>query len=90
MGSSKERLRVFAIAPSTTSADGISNTNLFADPAVVAALKKEIEKQIAHPNYPQYFVFDWRRQIMLRFPEEAPSGDIKKDLSKLLRASKIR
>ena len=33
---------------------------------------------------------DWRGQIMMYFEVDAPSGDIKKDVKRLLRASKIK
>ena len=33
---------------------------------------------------------DWRGQIMMYFEVDAPPGDIKKDIKRLLRASKIR
>jgi hypothetical protein len=86
MGSSKERLRVFAVAPSAE----VSNEHLLSDVAINNTLKATVEKQIKGINYPQYFVFDWRKQLMMHFQADTPSADIKKDLSKLLRASKIR
>ena len=49
-----------------------------------------VQAAVQGDNTPQYVVVDWRKQLMLRFPADAPPGDIKKDLSKLLRASKIR
>ena len=86
MGSSKDRLRVFAVAPSSK----LSNEHLLSNTKTFNALRAEIGKHVKDVNYPQYFVFDWRKQLMMLFPADSPSTDIKKDLSKLLRASKIR
>ena len=86
MGSSKARLRVFALAPSA----GDVNEHLLSDLVTSNALRKEIAKHVKELNYPRYFVFDWRKQLMMHFAVDTPSADIKKDLSKLLRASKIR
>lgn len=33
---------------------------------------------------------DWRHQLMLHFPTDAPPGDVKADLKRLLKGSKIR
>lgn len=86
MGSSKDRLRFFAIAPSSN----LSNEYLLTDTQTSNLLREEIDKHVKDVTYPQYFVFDWRKQLMMRFTVGSPRADIKKDLSKLLRASKIR
>ena len=40
---------------------------------------------------PRGIIFlDWRRQVMMYFETGAPPGDIKKDIKRLLRASKIK
>jgi len=40
---------------------------------------------------PRGIIFlDWRRQVMMYFDMNAPPGDIKKDIKRLLRASKIK
>lgn len=86
MGSSKDRLRIFAIAPATD----VQHEHLLLDSTVHNTLTSLVDKQLTQISYPQYFVFDWRRQLMMRFDVTSPSADIKKDLGKLLRASKIR
>lgn len=87
MGSSRDRLRVFAVAPAGAAED---TQSLLINPQTTSALSKAISSQIPATLLPQYVVVDWRRQLMMRFPPDTPPGDIKKDLSKLLRASKVR
>ena len=86
MGSSRSRVRVFGLAP----AGAAGTTALLVDDKAVAALQRILLKHEPAIEFPQFLVMDWRRQLMLRFPNESPPGDIKKDISKLLRASKIR
>ena len=87
MGSSTDRTRVFGLAPSGKADAG---QPLLVDSAAVGALEKLLRAQIPDIVFPQFLVVDWRQQLMLRFPNQAPPDDIKDDLSKLLRASKIR
>ena len=87
MGSSQDRLRVFALAPD---GNAIEDSTLLIDPQATKALLALLRASVPGITIPQYFVVDWRKQVMMRFPADAPPGDIKKDLSKLLRASKIR
>lgn len=86
MGSSTARVRFFGLAPG---GEG-GGQNLLIDAAAVHALGKMLTAQIPDLELPQYLVVDWRQQLMLRFTKQAPPGDIKEDISKLLRASKIR
>ncbi|MGR8947603.1 MAG: hypothetical protein ACU84Q_06110 [Gammaproteobacteria bacterium] len=86
MGSSRTRVRVFGLAPA-----GKAETNaLLIDDKAVSTLQRILLTNQPNIEFPQFLVMDWRKQLMLRFPAESPPGDIKKDLSKLLRASKIR
>ena len=87
MGSSQDRLRVLALAPAGHAKD---EKTLLVDPKASSVLVDLVQAAIEGDKTPQYVVVDWRKQLMLRFPADAPPGDIKKDLSKLLRASKIR
>ena len=87
MGSSQDRLRVFALAPDGKAGD---DATLLVDSQATEALLGLVAASDSGITLPQYFVVDWRKQLMMRFPADAPPGDIKKDLSKLLRASKIR
>lgn len=100
MGSSTDRLRTFAVAPALTSGPNpVSNLDsqetldqprLLADSGVASALKVALDNNEKGISYPLFVVVDWRKQLMLRFASGTPSADIKKDLQKLLRASKIR
>ena len=44
----------------------------------------------APPALPLHAFVDWRGQLMMTFPTDAPPADIKSDLVRLLRASAIR
>lgn len=61
-----------------------------ADPSVFAAIAERLVARAPAASTEQIVLIDWRRQVVLRYAQEAPPIDIKKDLKRLLRASKIR
>lgn len=87
MGSARDRLEVMTVAGGPGPA---ANDEIVLAPDTVAALAERLVNHADGAALPQIVVLDWRRQLMMRFPADAPSGDIQKDLKKLLRASKIR
>ncbi|MDA0821284.1 MAG: hypothetical protein O3C28_02540 [Proteobacteria bacterium] len=63
---------------------------LMPDPVVHGALMDAFRPHVPDASLPQIVFIDWRKQMVLRFDSEAAAADIKKDLKKLLSASKIR
>lgn len=87
MGSSADRLHTFALAPGL---EASPSEDILVSKAASEFLIDSLKGRHPDLTLPQYVVIDWRQQLMMHFPPQAPSADIKKDLSKLLKASKIR
>ena len=93
LGYSGQRVRILGllnIAQSAATSNSQYAAKLIPDPAVHSALVDAFRTQEPDVSLPQIVFIDWRKQLVLRFDSGAESGDIKKDLKKLLRASKIR
>jgi hypothetical protein len=58
--------------------------------AAYLKLNELLTKAVADIALPQILFLDWREQLVLRFDADAPSIDVKKDIKRLLQASKIR
>ncbi len=59
-------------------------------PAARAALSTELGRRLGAPPAAGYVFLDARHLAMMFFPSDAPPGDIKEDLKRLLRASSVR
>ena len=90
LGKEATRLSVFGVVGQ--SADPARNgPTLLADQAWVAAFREHMASRAPAGRALPLFVFlDWRGQIMMSFPPDAPPADIKQDLGRLLRGSAIR
>ncbi|MEM7467425.1 MAG: hypothetical protein AAF387_11135 [Pseudomonadota bacterium] len=86
IGSAQDRLHAFALAPENPS----EQTGILVDQQAATTLGALLTRGQTNVSLPQFIVVDWRQQLMLRFPPDTPPDDIKDDLAKLLRASKIR
>lgn len=78
---------------------GVSGTNddgkryadrVITDRSLYETLAAEIRSRDAGATFPAFTFFDWRGQMMMRFGRSASSEDIKKDLTQLLKASRLR
>ncbi|MGR9089219.1 MAG: hypothetical protein ACU85U_01415 [Gammaproteobacteria bacterium] len=92
LGYSGQRVRVIALTDSAPAAPLAENYagHVLSDPLAHDVLKDGLERAIGTPLPAQIVFIDWRRQLVMRYDRDAPSGDLKKDLKKLLRASQIR
>ncbi|MFT4580603.1 MAG: hypothetical protein ACI915_002688 [Gammaproteobacteria bacterium] len=93
LGYSGQRVHILGLSnvavPAETSNSPYA-AKLMPDPVVHSALLDAFRSQVPDASPPEILFIDWRKQMVLRFDPEAESADIKKDLKKLLRASKIR
>lgn len=60
------------------------------DPGLVAGIRAGLAAQAGAPSLPLVGYVDWRGQLMMHFPPDAPPQDIKSDLKRLLSASAIK
>ena len=93
LGYSGQRVHILGllnISESVERSKSPQAAKLMPDPVVHDALMDAFRRQVPDANLPQIVFIDWRKQMVLRFDSEAAAADIKKDLKKLLSASKIR
>ncbi len=60
------------------------------DAGLVAGIRSQLASQAGNPGLPRVAFVDWRGQLMMHFPADAPPQDIKSDLKRLLSASAIK
>lgn len=91
LGYSGQRVNILSLSTLDKS-EGVSipEAKLLIDKAAHSKLTLLLSKAAPAVELPQILFLDWRKQIVLRFDADAPSIDVKKDLKRLLRASKIR
>ncbi len=89
LGQSATRTSVHALsaveAPQTTHA-----ARVHVDAEVIADLRAGLSSRRPAFTLPAIVFVDWRHQLMMYYPTDAPLASIKKDLQRLLRASAIR
>jgi len=93
LGYSGQRVHILGllnISESVERSKSPQAAKLMPDPVVHGALMDAFRRQVSDASLPQIVFIDWRKQMVLRFDSEAVAADIKKDLKKLLSASKIR
>lgn len=93
LGYSGQRVKILALdtgggAPPDAAAAAHANHLMSNDTTLTAIVELLAERTATGP--PQIVFIDWRRQLALRFAADAASIDIKKDIKRLLRASKVR
>ena len=91
LGYAGQRVRVLALTTTPTILEDADLRNrVLVDQSAFAALRKGLAARLDNNGFPQIVLIDWRQQAALRFAAEAASGDIKSDLQRLLRASRVR
>ncbi len=92
LGYSGQRVRVIALSGAASAVPFPANYtgHALTDPTAYDALKERLTSAVGNPLPPQIVFIDWRRQLVMRYDQDAPPEDLKKDLKKLLRASQIR
>jgi hypothetical protein len=86
LGHSGTRVNVKGLFPSENS-DELDHLN---DSGTLKHLSSEVAARIGIPTVTSGFFFlDWRGQIVSYFSEDANPADIKKDIKRLLRGSKL-
>ena len=68
----------------------LPNTMTVADESTRSFVTATIKARVSAAHERGIVFMDWRRQVMMVFDADAPPGDIKKDIKRLLRASKIK
>ncbi len=87
LGHDGTRVRIAAVVD----APGGAAHRVIVDPAARARLAAAVAAGGASDGAEQGVVFlDWRGQVMMHFADAGEPGDIKRDLKRLLRASKIK
>ena len=92
LGYAGQRVRIVALAPAP-SGDDLEPPladYVLAERSANASVRSALAAAGTVPDGDRIVFADWRRQLVLHFPPDAPSIDIKKDLKKLLRASRVR
>lgn len=89
-GKEATRLSVFGLAAGEGTDVVKGGPRVLVDKDFVAALAAALAKRPSPPTLPLHAFVDWRGQLMMTFPTDAPPADIKSDLVRLLRASAIR
>lgn len=87
IGKNGTRVSVFGVFESAQPKTG---ERQLVDPALVAGIRAGLAAQAGQPKLPLVGFVDWRGQLMMHFPPEAPPQDIKSDLKRLLSASAIK
>lgn len=88
LGQGATRVRVVAVTDRPpASGPGVI---AIADPALRGALGAALRARGPGLGPSGMLLLDWRGQVAMHFPLDAPPGDVKKDLGRLLRASKVR
>jgi len=92
LGYSGQRVRVIALSPGTPATDPepTDAAHMLTDTGAHTALMAGLASRGGPFPKAQIVFIDWRRQLVMRYDDDTPSIDIKKDLNKLLRASRIR
>ena len=83
-------IRVRIVALIDEAAESPSGVVTIADRVTRSFVSTTITGRVAGAHERGIVFLDWRQQIMMYFDIDAPPGDIKKDIKRLLRASKIR
>ncbi len=84
LGHASSRLRIFAAVSAAGPHD-------LADYVVLdPVFTQRLAQYEGHISLPKIVVIDWRQQLMLQFDIGAPAQDIKADIKRLLRASRIK
>ena len=89
-GKEATRLSVFGLAADKGADRATDGPRVLVDQPFVTALAAAIAGRPSPTPPPLYAFVDWRGQLMMTFPTDAPPADIKSDLVRLLRASAIR
>lgn len=89
-GKEATRLSVFGLAAEEGPGAPQGGPRILVDKAFVAALGTTLAGRPSPPAFPLHAFVDWRGQLMMTFPADAPPADIKSDLVRLLRASAIK
>lgn len=88
LGNAATRVRVAVISDAPGSLPREVVTVI--DPAARQRLSSVTALNASEPNSSGVVFLDWRGQVMLFFPDAARPADIKSDLKRLLRGSKIK
>jgi hypothetical protein len=88
LGQGATRVRIAALIDDAA-AGGSTNVTV-ADQTARSSISATIKQRIPQAREQAIVFLDWRRQMMMYFDVDAPPGDIKKDIKRLLRASKIK
>ena len=88
LGQGAIRVRIAALIDEA--AEPAPGVDTVADRATRSFVSATITARVASAHEQGIVFLDWRRQIMMYFDVDAPPGDIKKDIKRLLRASKIK
>ena len=89
-GKEATRLSVFGLAAEEGAGAAQGGPRVLVDQPFVTALGTSLAARQSPPALPLHAFVDWRGQLMMTFPTDAPPADIKSDLVRLLRASAIR
>ncbi len=87
LGQGATRVRIAALIDDTT--DSALRVVMIADRTARTFLSATLAERGAGMQDRGIVFLDWRRQMMIVFDVDVPPGDIKKDIKRLLRASKI-
>jgi hypothetical protein len=60
------------------------------DGALYASVTEAIRSRDGSSTFPAVALFDWRGRMVMRYAQHAPPKDIKRDLKRLLKASRLR
>jgi hypothetical protein len=90
IGNDGTRVSVFGLVAKAAALSDPKLPRILIDPASVTALGKDLASRGQEVKMPLVAFLDWRGQLMMHFPPDAPPGAIKEDLRRLLRASAIR
>jgi hypothetical protein len=90
VGNEGTRVSVFGLVAKDAPLSDPKLPRILIDPASVTALDKDFASRGREAKLPLVAFLDWRGQLMMHFPPDAPPAAIKEDLRRLLRASAIR
>jgi hypothetical protein len=93
LGRDGERIRVLGLIDGERPATGRSRRHgerIIVDGALYANVTAAIRSRDGSATFPAIALFDWRGQMVMQYPHHAPPKDIKSDLKRLLKASRLR
>lgn len=91
LGYSGQRIHIlFLSGAAHTNAELIPQSKTLLNIEAYTKLRELLTKAVPDVVLPQILFVDWRKQVVLRFDADAPPINVKKDIKRLLRASKIR